>query len=548
MNQTLTINISGIVFHIEVDAYDALKNYLNTIKSYFSNSEEREEIMFDIESRIAEIFAESQNDKNQVIVMADVNKVIAIMGEPEQYINEDEEEAASQKTAYFSQRKDKKLFRDPDDRILGGVSSGLAAYIGLDTVWIRLFFVTAFFMGFGVLTYLILWIVMPEAKTTADKLRMRGEPINIKNIGKSFENEAHKMEEHLKNMNNKKFVQKAGTVLENIVAAIAAFFTAVFNVFGVALGIVFLLVGTLFLVVLLSIIFGSSAVFSISNDGIYSIASHEFFNLIFINEDQFYLASIAVFLLIGVPVMGLIMLSLRMLFKIKTHYSVGLSFIGLFISGVIIAFLVGTKIVVELAEEEEVKTTEIITPEFSAYTIKTNPPQLPGTGVFEDKFTAISIDGELLYQRFVELNIEKSKNDSLIIETVYSSHGNSPKDAFNKAKAINYSYQITDSTMHFPDYFSTMKENKIRGQEVELVMYLPLYQVIYLDESTKDLIYDVDNVTNTYDKKMVGQKWVMLKEGLTCLDCQDIEGITSAELELLKAEAMKVNEVATEKE
>src|SRR5690554_1260750 len=98
MNQTLTINISGIVFHIEVDAYEALKVYLNTIKSYFNNSEEREEIMLDIEARVAEIFAEAQNDKNQVIVMADVNKVIAIMGEPEQYLTDEEEEIPTQKT------------------------------------------------------------------------------------------------------------------------------------------------------------------------------------------------------------------------------------------------------------------------------------------------------------------------------------------------------------------------------------------------------------------------------------------------------------------
>ena len=92
MNQTVTINISGIVFHIEVDAYETLKNYLNKIKSYFNNSEEREEIMHDVESRITELFSSMMNEKNQVIMASDVEKVIEIMGKPEQYISEDEEQ------------------------------------------------------------------------------------------------------------------------------------------------------------------------------------------------------------------------------------------------------------------------------------------------------------------------------------------------------------------------------------------------------------------------------------------------------------------------
>ncbi len=533
MNQTLTINISGIVFHIEVDAYEALKVYLSTIKSYFNNSEEREEIMLDIEARVAEIFAEAQNDKNQVIVMADVNKVIAIMGEPEQYLTDEEEGIPTQKT--HRKREDKKLFRDPDDRVLGGVASGLGAYIGLDTVWVRLFFVAAFFMGFGILTYIILWIVMPEAKTTAEKLKMRGEPINIKNIGKAFESEAQKVGEKLQNVDTNKFSSKAGTVLENIVMAIASFFTAVFNIFGKVLGVAFLFVGTFMLVVLLALLFGSTAIFSISNDGVYSMASQDFFNLIFINQDQFYLASIAVFLLIGVPVIGLIFLSIRMLFKVRSHYSVGLTFVGLLVVGTILAFMVGTRLAVEMSAGEEFEKTEIISSDFNTYVIKTNITEMPGQGVLEDKFTSISIEGDMMYQRFVELSVERSKNDSMMITTNFSSHGKSPKDALNKAKAINYVHQFNDSILFFPDYLATNKEHKIRGQQVEITVYLPLYQSIYLDKSTKELIYDIDNFTNTYDKKMVGRKWVMLEQGLTCLDCNDIEGITSKELEELKA-------------
>lgn len=541
MNQTLTINISGIVFHIEVDAYEALKVYLNTIKSYFNNSEEREEIMLDIEARVAEIFTESQSDNNQVIVMTDITKVIAIMGEPEQYLTDEEEEIPTQKT--YRKREDKKLFRDPDDRVLGGVASGLGAYIGLDTVWVRLFFVAAFFMGFGILTYIILWIVMPEAKTTAEKLKMRGEPINIKNIGKAFESEAQKVGEKLQNVDTNKFTSKAGTVLENIVMAIASFFTAVFNVLGKVLGITFLFVGTFLLVVLLVLIFSSTAIVSISSNGIYSIASQEFFNLIFVNQDQFLLASVATFLLVGVPIIGLIFLSVRMLFKVRSHYSVGLTFVGLMVVGTVLAFVVGTRLAVEMSAEEEFEKTAIISPDFNTYVIKTNNTEMPGQGVLEDKFTSISTEGDMMYQRFVEVSIERSENDSMMIITNFSSHGKSPKDALKKAKAINYEHQLTDSVLFLPDYFITNKAHKIRGQQVEIVVYLPLYQIIYLDKSAKELIYDIDNFTDTNDKKMIGKKWVMLEKGLTCLDCNGIEGITSKELEELKALKMVETEI-----
>ena len=112
MNKTVTVNISGIVFHIEVDAYDTLKNYLNKIKGYFNNSEEREEIMTDIESRIAELFSNMMDDKNQVITSENVTSVIETMGKPEQYVDEDsEEELESPKESKL--KSDKKLFRNP---------------------------------------------------------------------------------------------------------------------------------------------------------------------------------------------------------------------------------------------------------------------------------------------------------------------------------------------------------------------------------------------------------------------------------------------------
>lgn len=534
MNQTLTINISGIVFHIEVDAYETLKNYLNKIKSYFNNSEEREEIMLDIESRIAELFNTMMNEKNQVITATDVNKVIVIMGKPEQYITEEDAEDTSYSKEQQRTRKDKKLFRNPDERILGGVSSGLAAYIGIDTVWIRLFFVAAFFMGFGILTYIILWIVMPEAKTASDKLKMKGEPINIQNIGKTFEEEAQKVNEKIKNMDTEKFSVKIGNVIENIVAAIGSVLTSIFNVLGKIIGITFLIIGTFLLVTLIATLFGSTAIISITHDGIFSIASYDLFNLFFNSEDEFYLASFGLLLTIGVPIVSIIYLAIKILFKIKSHYSVPITLIVLFVIGISLSSLIGIKVAKEFATDENTTKKEQIQSNSSTLVLESSLNELPGKGIVEDDFTFLSVDEKSVYLRFVKLNIKKSESDSVLLKTKFSSHGSNYKEALKNAQSINYSYHVSDSTIYFDDFFASLKENKIRGQHVNLTLFIPLYQVVYLDKSLKELIYDVDNVTNTYDKKMIDKKWVMLEKGLTCLDCDAIEGINSQQLNSLK--------------
>ncbi|MBI2279539.1 MAG: PspC domain-containing protein [Bacteroidetes bacterium] len=534
MNQTLTVNISGMVFHIEVDAYDTLKNYLNKIKSYFNNSEEREEIMLDIESRIAELFSGMMSEKNQVITAADVENVIGVMGKPEQYITEDEEQTQTFSNETYV-KGDKKLFRNPEDRILGGVCSGLGAYIGVDTVWVRLFFVAAFFLGFGLFTYIILWIVMPEAKTASDKLKMKGEPINIQNIGKKFEEEANKVSENLKNVDTNKFTKKAGSVLENIFGAIATIFTAIFNIVGKVLGVAFLIVGTFLLVVLLGMLFGSKTIFSITSDGVFSFEAHEFFNLIFVSQDQYYLAILGVLLLVGIPILTLIYLAIKLLFKIKMHYSVGLTMSILFVIGMSICALVGIKMGTELSSDEEIVKTHQIAATKHALMIKSPNELLPGKGILEDKFTSISIDGETMYQSYVRLEIEKSKTDSIQLEVKFSSNGSTTKEAIKNARTINYNYQITDSALVIDNYLSTLKDHKIRGQQVELTLYIPLYQVVYLDESVKELLFDVENVTDTYDKEMIRNKWIMLESGLTCLDCLDIKGVTTTQLDSIQA-------------
>lgn len=186
MKKTLTVNLANQVFHIDEDAYVQLKEYLEKIEGHFSSGEDRNDIIGDIENRIAELFGEKITHDKQVITIQDVEQVITTMGDPVEIGGD----TKSESQAYTSHSRPRRLYRDPDNRVLGGVCGGIGMYTGTDPIITRIIFLIAFFgFGVGLLIYIIMWIVVPEAVTTAQKLEMRGDPVNASNIGKFIRDE-----------------------------------------------------------------------------------------------------------------------------------------------------------------------------------------------------------------------------------------------------------------------------------------------------------------------------------------------------------------------
>jgi phage shock protein PspC (stress-responsive transcriptional regulator) len=190
MKKTFTINLNSIVFNIDDDAYEALNKYLQDIASHFSSDEDKKEIMADIEARIAELFGERMQQFKEVITIEDVSEIIAIMGNPNQF-SENETETEKQ-TIYSNQEKFKKrqkrFYRDPENAVLGGVCSGLAAYFNIDVTVVRIIIVilTIFLTGFTIPAYLLAWIIAPPAVTVSQRLEMQGEDVTIENIKAEF--------------------------------------------------------------------------------------------------------------------------------------------------------------------------------------------------------------------------------------------------------------------------------------------------------------------------------------------------------------------------
>lgn len=199
MNKTVNINLANTAFIIDEKAYELLQEYLNQLGETFKNTEGKEDILGDIEARIAELFHERKKNADYVINEQDVKNVIETLGEPTAFKEDtDQEERSEAYQTYI----DKKLFRDPDDKYIGGVAAGISHYFGFDPTWIRLIwlFLALFSGGTFLLIYILFWIIVPEAKTTSDKLRMKGKPINIATIEKKIKEEFEEVSERVKNV------------------------------------------------------------------------------------------------------------------------------------------------------------------------------------------------------------------------------------------------------------------------------------------------------------------------------------------------------------
>jgi phage shock protein PspC (stress-responsive transcriptional regulator) len=194
MKITVSINLGGYSLNIDEDAYAELKMYLRNLELHFAREESSSEILSDIETRMAELFRAMLTSYKQVINIDDVRQVISVLGTPED-ISDNEDPSAREK---FASPGYHRMYRDPDHRVIGGVCSGMGAYWDIDPVIVRVIFVALALAGIGVLIYLILYIAIPEAKTTAQKIEMHGNPVNIHNIKDSVKQEFNNVRKNMK--------------------------------------------------------------------------------------------------------------------------------------------------------------------------------------------------------------------------------------------------------------------------------------------------------------------------------------------------------------
>lgn len=543
MNKTVTINISGIIFHIEEDAFDKLSKYISTIRGYFSKADGGNEIMSDIEARIAEMLQSKTSAIKQVVLMSDVDFVMDSMGKPEEFAGEAEDTNSSADQADYTSYNDgetikKRLYRDGDNKVVGGVCSGIGHYFGIDPVWLRIALLLMFFFaGTGFLLYLILWIAIPEAKTTSERLAMKGEKADINNISKAVKEEAEQLKKRMEKYGTEFKNMASGSAPRNAVEKAADFFTDILlNVGRVmlkVLGVILVIFGTCLFLGLFTGVFGVS--FLPSN-----MEAKEWIDMFFMDGSDFYLGLIGIVFFAGIPLAVVIFIGLRLLFKIKysnrwLNLSLGIVWV--------ISFFVLLTVTIKTASDfnktakvrenfNVVQNDTLIlkmheTP-YNSSELNSSDEDQEGEGNFihhhrgNNEYFVGTSNGLKYILGHSQLNIIKSQSDRVEVVIVKEARGGDKRTASDRAKNISYVVSQTDNLIEFDNLFRVNDADKYREQDVTVILKLPVGKVIYLDKSLENMIYDIENVTNTYDGDMINRRWMMTEEGLKCIDCDGL--------------------------
>ncbi len=549
MNKTININLGGVFFHIDEEAFNKLKKYLDAIrKSLIDDPQGKDEIIKDIESRIGEILSESVKDVRQVVNEQDIDDIIIIMGKPEEYAGDEEFFEDENYIKSTKKRKSKKLFRDSDDKFLGGVSSGLAHYFNIDVIWVRLLWLLLMYKGTGIILYLILWVLLPETKSTSDKLEMEGEDVNISNIERKIKEGLEDASQVLKDgiddvsqrVKDGSYQSKVKTGLQEIIDLIAKVFSAVFKVTGKFIGILLIIISVLTLFAVVA--------------GGFSLGSIEFLGL---SETMaqyppfFYTSSIPVgllaafgFVLIGIPFVFLFKLGLKIISSNVTRFSrtTNLALLGVWIIALMGFAFAGIEYGAHSANKFSTSDSFTIDHLSKKDTLNIKMVALAefeSKRYHENKTTFIN-GNEVAYKTNIGLDVRESNTSEIYLKTYKKANGISIDKAKDLTKDIRHKFEIINNTLLIDAYFLASLNNKYDSQYVRMTLFVPKGMTVYFDKSTKYFLNDVENYQNIYDRDMVKHYFIMDDEGLDCLDCFKDD-------EKEKTESKVINEDTTSK-
>lgn len=592
MKKNISINIGGIIFHIEEDGYNKLKNYLDSVNKYFSSFEDSKEIIEDIEGRIAEIFLARLDEGKQIINQEDVNELISIMGttkdfdaqielepeeEPEDAKSEEigEEEngethaedpttkklfrdnkkkviggVASGLAHYFSidpiwirllllaflfnvffwglsgfvfityiilwiavpendaledDKTVKKLYRDTEDRVLGGVGSGIASYFGVDRVVIRVLFVFSILLGgAGLIAYIILWIITPEAKTITEKMQMQGEPVTISNIEENV-----KKSLNVNDGEENVFVK----ILLFPFRLIAIIFKGLGELLGplmkftaealrIIVGVFFVFLGFILMVsfsITLAVVFGIGG----------AMEHWVYFGGLpaeFVANSMSTISVIAAYLVLMIPSLGIALLGLTIIMrKAVTKAVVGWTLFGLWLLGMIgLAFSV-PMIIRDFSAENKFRDERPMIVNEVKPTLKLNE-------IYYD------LDRDYSYD-VVDLRLRGHSDSTYLLALEFESRGSSRANAKQNAQAVSYGVEQRGEDIYFDSNLTFDHGTPFRFQTLDATFYIPYGKVFRMDEELGEIIINTLHLNGYRVYQMEGNDWVYDENGLNCLTC-----------------------------
>ena len=579
MKKNISINISGIIFHIEEDGYENLRRYLDSINKYFSTFEDSTEIMADIESRIAEIFLSKLNEGKQVITLEDVNALITTMGSVSDFKAAEETDAGSgpssapppphanagsatgaaytyapPKSLMRDQKRKilggvcsgianymnvdalwvrlifailafawgltifiyiimwivvpgsyelnetevgKKMYRDPERKVLGGVSGGVASYLNIDILAVRILFVLlAIAGGFGFFLYIILWVILPEARTLTDRMQMQGEPVTLSNIESSLKKNQESQAAEESDL--AKVLLFPFRVIGMVLQALAKAIGPLAEALRVLVGIFIVGVG---LALLFSLLVAGGAAIGIFSSSMVNMPIPGHYADVNLPVDAFIRAFpgwtiLAGFLAAIIPALMIILLGISVIARrIVFSPGVGWAMFVVFLISLGLLSVGIPQIVYAFKESAEYEIQATYTP-----TGKTAVLKVREVGMDDYDGASLTLKGH------------NEKNFKLVQQ--FRSQGKTRAQAIENAKMVNYNVEVQDSVFTFDSNITFSPDAIFRGQELDMILYIPYEYPFTLNESSSIFI-DQYIDWNYRD----GNTWKMTERGLECITC-----------------------------
>lgn len=539
MNRTIIININGIVFHIEEDAYEVLRTYMIDVKRHFGYTADSHEIVGDIENRIAEMFSERiVQGKKEVITMQDVNDVIAQMGRVSDFEAGDPEEAYASADETYDippMSGQRKLMRDPDDKVFGGVCSGLGHYFGIESRWIRLILVLLFiFGGAGVLLYIILWIVMPLARTRADRMAMRGEAPNLQNFKRSFQEEMEGLRTNFTGAEEglKRGLNSAGNFLVKAFVVLA-------KVIGV-LFIIGLCGGLIVLVISIIASFGFLG----------SDTDMAMFPLNVIEPAYRTPMLISALFVAVIPFIALVALIIRILFNRSAmgRYT-GFTLLAMWLIAVGFTTVYAARTANDFREESTVVEERPLERQPVYHLSKNDMTVIRLQNDSTDRTSLIRKRAIIRNRNMMEwqnrmymriAKVDSTQPPSLTYE--YSAHGATYERAAERAGRIDYHFEQQADRLIFDSHFNLGDEDLMRDQRLYLILNIPVGARLLIDRDLQRHISDIpfnqceENYQYPDGNRPDKTEWIMLESGLKCamsapVEDEKLDGIDTARMD-----------------
>ena len=522
MNKTININLAGSFFHVDENAYAHLQKYLDAVRATLSPEDSIEEIMSDIEARIAELFSESMTSNDQVITLSRVKEIIDIMGQPQDF----DPEGAAESNAAEQYKSIKQLFRDEENKYLGGVASGLGHYLGIDCLWIRLIWLLLFFFSSGTffMIYILFWILVPAAKSTSDKLKMKGEPINISNIEKRVKEGYDKFSDNMKSVDYDKYGNQVKRGSNRVVELIGNLLKGTLTVLAKLLGVLMLIFS---ITTLLGLAFGLFSAGSLEFWGQADLI--QYYQAVSVAQIPFWALLTIVFLAVGIPFIVLFIVGLKLL--IPNLKSMGwtpkILIFALWIASILALIFFGAKHATFSSVTGQFQR-EIPLPisKNDSLTLTMNQSLLSGRSSERDDDFKIKMDADknpIIVTNNVRLIVRSTQKEEGFIKVDSYADGATLDEAQDKAMQINYQIQYTDGVLELDPFLTTDLAHKYRDQHVEVIVYLPKGSVLWADYNTHSYHQNTRAYNDLLDSGYEEHYMQVLDRELKCLDCYSEE-------------------------